>query len=81
MVITVEISMYPFHDEFRPMIRAFIERLRQYHELKVTPGSTSTVIHGGFQAVMECITEMLAWSQETQGQSAFVAKFLPGYNP
>lgn len=81
MVITVEISMYPFHDAFRPLIRAFIRRLMQYHTLKVTPGPTSTVIHGGYQTVMECITEMLAWSQNTQGQSVFVAKFLPGYSP
>lgn len=81
MVITVEISMYPLHEKFRPLIRAFIQKLMQYAHLKPTPGATSTVIHGEYQAVMQCITEMLAWSHETQGQSVFVTKFLPGYSP
>ncbi len=43
MIITVEISMYPFQENFRDLIQDFVAKLNGYEELRVTTGPTSTV--------------------------------------
>ena len=81
MVITVEISMYPFLEKFRDSIKDFIRKLNEYGELQVSSGPTSTVVIGDYDRVMQCLTEMLRWSFQQHGQAVFVTKFLPGYEP
>lgn len=81
MVLTVEISMYPFQNTYREMIQEFIRKLSEYEDLRVMPGPTSTVVVGEYTHVMECITEMLSWSYNKHGRSVFVTKFIPDYNP
>jgi|TARA_B110000495_G_scaffold167807_1_gene154459 uncharacterized protein YqgV (UPF0045/DUF77 family) len=81
MVITVEISMYPFQEKFRDSIKDFIRKLNEYGELQVSSGPTSTVVIGDYDRVMQCLTEMLRWSFQQHGQAVFVTKFLPGYEP
>ena len=81
MKITVELSMYPFREEFRPAIKEFIARLNSYEELKIATGDTSTVIIGEYQLVMQTLTELMQWSHDEHGRAVFVAKFLPGYQP
>ncbi len=81
MVITVEISMYPFQEKYRDLIQDFVTRLNGYEELSVTRGPTSTVIVGEYECVMECFTEMLRWSHSEQGRAVFVTKFIPDYEP
>ena len=81
VVVTVEISMYPFVEDFRDAIKEFIGRLKSYGELRVTAGPTSTVVIGDYDRVMECLKELLRWSYQQQGQAVFVTKFLPGYEP
>lgn len=81
MVITVEISMYPFHDQFRDLIKDFIRKLNEQGEMKVTSGPTSTVIVGDYDRVMDCLKDMLRWSHESHGKAVFVTKLLPGYQP
>ncbi|MGI9472402.1 MAG: YkoF family thiamine/hydroxymethylpyrimidine-binding protein [Rubripirellula sp.] len=81
MVITVEISMYPFREEFRSLIKDFIRKLNEIDGLKIASGSTSTVIIGDYDLVMDTLKEMFRWSLETHGKAVFVTKFLPGYQP
>ena len=81
MVITVEISMYPFLEKFRDSIKDFIRKLNEYGELQVSSGPTSTVVIGDYDRVMQCLTEMLRWSFQQHGQAVFVTKFLHGYEP
>jgi uncharacterized protein YqgV (UPF0045/DUF77 family) len=80
MVLTVEISMYPFRETYRDAIRDFVKRLNGYEGLRVTTGSTSTVIIGEYARVMDCLTEMLRWSSGEHGRAVFVAKFIPDYD-
>ena len=79
MVTTVEISMYPFVENFRDLIKEFIDKLHEYNKLQVNAGPTSTVLIGAHDDVMTCLTEMMRWSHERHGQSVFVTKILPGY--
>jgi uncharacterized protein YqgV (UPF0045/DUF77 family) len=81
MIITVEMSMYPFDENYLELIGGFIEKLNLYPDLKIATSATSTIVVGEFQYVMKTITEMLAWSYETHGKAVFVTKFIPGHDP
>ena len=81
MVITVEISMYPFQENYRDLIKGFTGKLNDCEGLRVTTGPTSTVVVGEYARVMESITEMLRWSYVEHGRAVFVAKFIPDYDP
>lgn len=79
MIVTVDISMYPLDTNFRALVQDFIKKLESHQSLRVTPGSTSTVIIGEYQCVMQAITELFAWSHREHGQSVFVTKFILDY--
>ena len=79
MNLTAEISMYPFNEDFKPLIRDFIARLNTCDELQVSTSPTSTIVHGEFNHVMETLTSLMAWSFETHGRAVFVTKFIPGH--
>lgn len=81
MMLTVELSMYPFCENHRPVIGAFIDQLNTYPDLHITTTHTSTMVVGELQAVMRMLTEMLQWSSTTQGRAVFVTKFIPNYSP
>ncbi len=80
MIITTEISMYPFQEEYRPAIGDFIRKLNQYSDLNISTSATSTIVTGEFHYVMQTLTEMLQWSYEKHGKAVFVTKFIPGYD-
>ena len=59
MVCSVEISMYPLKENFKPSIIAFIKKLRKYPFVKVTTNGMSTQVFGEYKRVMNAInTEM-----------------------
>jgi uncharacterized protein YqgV (UPF0045/DUF77 family) len=80
MMLTIEISMYPFQEDYKKPILAFIKQLNTYG-LRVQTTATSTMVVGDYQAVMKMLTEMLAWSHQTLGKAVFVTKFIPGHEP
>ncbi len=79
MNIMVEISMYPFNEDFKTLIKSFIDKLNTYPNLDISTTATSTTVFGEYQYVMEVLTAMLAWSYEEHGRAVFVSKFIPGY--
>lgn len=79
MIMTAEITMYPFHEEFRPKIKAYIKRLAASDDLKITTYPTCTVLIGEYDTVMDVLKESIAWSHAELGKSVFITKFLPGY--
>jgi uncharacterized protein YqgV (UPF0045/DUF77 family) len=59
MVCSVEISMYPLKEDFKPSIIAFIKNLRKYPFIKVATNGMSTQVFGEYKIVMNTInTEM-----------------------
>ena len=59
MVCSVEISMYPLKENFKPSIIAFIKKIRKYPFVKVTTNGMSTQVFGEYKKVMNAInTEM-----------------------
>ena len=80
MILTVELSMYPFHENYRDLIKDFVRDLNRYEGLRVTTGPTSTVVVGDYTQVMASLTDALRKSHETHGRSVFVAKLIPDYD-
>ena len=79
MNIMLEISMYPFNEDFKPLIKSFIEKLNMYNDLQTSTSTTSTNVFGEYHYVMQVLTEMLAWSYAEHGKAVFVSKLIPGY--
>jgi len=79
MNLAAELSMYPFNEDFKSLIKNFILKLNSYPDLDITTSATSTIIIGEYQYVMRVLTEMMAWSFAEHGRAVFVSKFIPGY--
>ena len=79
MKITVELSMYPFNEVYKSLIKDFIVQLNKKDGLLIDTSPTSTIIHGDYDLVMDTLKEMIAWSYTTHGRQVFVAKFIPGH--
>ncbi|MGI9292308.1 MAG: YkoF family thiamine/hydroxymethylpyrimidine-binding protein [Gammaproteobacteria bacterium] len=76
MKITVDISMYPLADDYKPAIKAFIRRLRESEGLALVTNQLSTQINGEYEAVTTAINACIRESMEQQDKVVFVAKYL-----
>lgn len=81
MKMTVEISMYPFQEVHRPLIKDFIRKLNECRDLDIKTSATSTTIVGDYDHLLATLGDLMRWSHETHGRSVFVTKFIPGYEP
>ncbi|MGA2777025.1 MAG: hypothetical protein ABSF94_05660 [Steroidobacteraceae bacterium] len=81
MRAAVEISMYPLAGEYRPLIRAFIDRLKPHKDLVVRTNSLSTQIWGELDQLMRVLSDEISRSASGGPQLVFVLKVLPGLAP
>ncbi len=81
MRAAIEISLYPLSDPYRPAIRAFIDRLNSYTELRVRTNALSTQIWGELDRMMLVLSEEMSRSAGAGPQLVFVMKVLPGLAP
>jgi len=77
----VEISLYPLTGDYRPAIRAFIDRLNTHPDLIVRTNALSTQIWGVLDQVMAALTEEITRAATDAPQLVFVMKVLPGLAP
>lgn len=79
MNVSVEISMYPLHDNYIPAIDAFLERLNQdANEVEIRTSNMSTRVFGEYQAVTSLLQASMEWSMQSHGKVVFVCKYLAG---
>jgi uncharacterized protein YqgV (UPF0045/DUF77 family) len=78
MRAAVEISMYPLTGEYRPLIRAFIARLKARAEWIVRSNAMSTQVWGQLDELMRGLSEEIERSAADGPQLVFVVKVLPG---
>lgn len=57
MNTSVDISYYPLKEEFKPPIKDFISRLKQYQSIVVQTNGMSTQVFGEFRNVMSILTD------------------------
>jgi len=77
MRAAVEISMYPLTGDYRPPIRAFIDRLNTHHELQVLTNTLSTQVWGPLDRVLAILADEIQRAADGP-QLVFVLKVLPG---
>ena len=78
MQLSVEVSLYPLHDEYIPIIIDFIHRVESYEGIEMERSSTSTQLFGDYDELMRVLSLELKNSWEQHGRSVLVAKFLCG---
>jgi uncharacterized protein YqgV (UPF0045/DUF77 family) len=76
MNITVDISMYPLADDYKPAIKSFIRRLREFDGLTLVTNQLSTQVNGGYDAATTAINTCIRESMERQNKVVFVVKYL-----
>jgi uncharacterized protein YqgV (UPF0045/DUF77 family) len=85
MQSAVEISMYPLTGEYRPLIKAFIERLNTYPDMTVRTNALSTQVWGALDRVLAMLAAEIERSAGGSARGApqlvFVMKVLPGLAP
>jgi uncharacterized protein YqgV (UPF0045/DUF77 family) len=79
MKASVEISMYPLGREFKPDIKAFIERMKNHHDIICEVNGMSTQMFGDYREIMNALTEEIAYSFEKHGKSVFVLKIINAF--
>lgn len=79
MKLSVELSMYPFNEDYIPPIKGFVDWLHRQEGVRADTLPTCTIITGDYDRVMDLLRDGLKYSHEHYGKAVFVAKFLPGY--
>lgn len=70
--------MYPLAGDYRPLIKAFIDRLNTHPELVVSTNALSTQIWGPLDRAMAILAEEMGRAAAGGPQPIFVMKVLPG---
>jgi uncharacterized protein YqgV (UPF0045/DUF77 family) len=76
MKITVDISMYPLAADYKPVIKAFIKRLRTFEGLVLVTNQLSTQINGEFEVVTSALNSCIRESMQQQDKVVFVTRYL-----
>jgi uncharacterized protein YqgV (UPF0045/DUF77 family) len=76
MNITVDISMYPLADDYKPAIKSFIRRLREFDGLTLVTNQLSTQVNGKYDAATTAINTCMRESMAQQNKVVFVVKYL-----
>jgi uncharacterized protein YqgV (UPF0045/DUF77 family) len=76
MQFSAELSLYPLADEFRPIIKTFVERLSEYAALEVHVNTMSTQVFGEFHDVMRILTEELELLYQQVPSQVLICKFI-----
>ena len=79
MYLSVEISMYPLQDDYKPKIKDFLETLNSNTaDIEIRTSNMSTRIFGEFDAVNNLLNASMKESMKRYGKIVFVCKYLQG---
>jgi uncharacterized protein YqgV (UPF0045/DUF77 family) len=74
--IVAEISLYPLAGDYEDRILHYVRRLREYPEIEVTPGITSTVVRGEYDHILAILQKECKEELAAEGKCALVIKLL-----
>ncbi|WP_439100412.1 YkoF family thiamine/hydroxymethylpyrimidine-binding protein [Congregibacter sp.] len=78
MTLTAELSLYPLHEEYIPVIQSLIDELNTREGLSVVTNAMSTQIQGSHEVVMGAVSDTLKASAKRYGPSqVLICKFIP----
>ena len=79
MILSVEISMYPLQDGYKPKIKDFLDELNsQSNNLDIRSSNMSTRIFGDYDEVTTLLNLAMKTSMQKYGKIVFVCKYLEG---
>ena len=76
MICSLEISMYPLKEEFKPAIIKFIKNLRNYNKITVRTNGMSTQLFGDYKNIMNAINIEIESSFKENKSSVYSMKFI-----
>jgi len=77
MNVTAELSLYPFNEDYIPIIKAFIQSVREHGDLEIETTATCTRISGDYDRVFALVRQELKASFRAHGKQVLVCKFIP----
>ena len=80
MPISVEISMYPLTEDYKPVINDFLRRLNS-HGLQTVTNGMSTQIFGEYDQVMHALNSSLKPAMEAEDKVSVSVKILNAHLP
>ena len=78
MQVSVDISLYPLHQDYIPQIDAFIALLNQEPDVQVVTNALSTQLYGEYETVMELLAKAMGDHMTIHDDSVFSIKVLSG---
>ena len=75
MQVSVEVSVYPLTDNYKPSVKAFIKLLSENPHLEIKVNGISTHIFGKLSEIMLSLEKAIQACFETQ-KASVVVKFL-----
>lgn len=75
MTVSVEVSVYPLTENYKPTVKAFIKLLSENENLQIKVNGISTQIFGQLNEVMPSLEKAIRSCFETQ-KASVVIKFL-----
>lgn len=73
---SLDISMYPLHEEYCEDIIAFIERLKQSAKVHVVQNTMSTQVFGNYHDIMDLLTEEVEKVLQNTPKTMFILKLI-----
>ena len=78
MQVSVDISLYPLHQDYIPQIDAFIFLLNQEPAVQVVTNALSTQLYGEYETVMGLLARAMGEHIAIHDDSVFSIKVLNG---
>jgi len=79
MKLSVEISMYPLQDGYKPKIKAFLDYINDSaDDIEIRTSNMSTRLFGDYDAVTALLATGMKESMQAYGKIVFVCKYLEG---
>jgi uncharacterized protein YqgV (UPF0045/DUF77 family) len=82
MELSVEISMYPLQDDYKPKIKDFLDdinkRAKEAGDIEIRSSNMSTRVFGDFAIVTKVFNDAMERSMGLYGKIVFVVKYLEG---
>ena len=78
MQVSVDISLYPLHQDYIPQIDAFILLLNQEPNVQVVTNALSTQLYGEYETVMGLLARAMREHIAIHDDSVFSIKVLNG---
>ncbi len=76
MQITIDVSMYPLDQDYKPPIKDFIRQLCRCSGIELVTNQISTQVRGDFDAVTAALNACMKQTMQGDSKAVFVTKYI-----